>query len=41
MEYIESAAGDAGMSMIYRRDIILRNDPVPIPGHIVAFSKTV
>ena len=39
MEYIESTAGASSMSVIYRRDITLRNDPVPIAGHIVVLSK--
>jgi predicted TPR repeat methyltransferase len=40
MEYIETTAGVSGMSMVYRRDIVLRNDPVPIAGHIVVLCKT-
>lgn len=40
MEYIESTAGASRMSVVYRRDITLRNDPVPIAGHIVVLSKT-
>ena len=39
MAYIESTAGASGMSVVYRRDITLRNDPVPIPGHIVVLSN--
>ena len=39
MEYIEATAGASGMSVVYRLDITLRNDPVPIPGHIVVLSK--
>jgi len=40
MEYIASATSELRLSLVYRRDIVLRNDPVPIPGHIVVFSKT-
>jgi predicted TPR repeat methyltransferase len=39
--YIDATAAAASMSMVYRRDISLRNDPVPIPGQIVVLSKTV
>jgi predicted TPR repeat methyltransferase len=40
MKYIETTAGASRMSVVYRRDITLRNDPVPIAGHIVVLSKT-
>jgi predicted TPR repeat methyltransferase len=39
MEYIESTAGASAMSVVYRRDITLRNDPAPIAGHIVVLSN--
>ena len=41
MDYIETTAGESRMSMVYRRDITLRNDPKPILGHVVVFRKTV
>ena len=39
MAYIDATAGASGMCVVYRRDIILRCDPVPIPGQIVVLSK--
>lgn len=38
--YIDATADASGMSVVYRRDITLRNDPVPIPGQIIVLSKT-
>lgn len=37
--YIEKIAAVAGLSVAYRRDIVLRNDPAPIPGQIVVLAK--
>ncbi len=40
-EYIDATAGASGMSVVYRRDFSLRNDPAPIAGQIVVLAKTV
>ncbi|TFH40490.1 MAG: tetratricopeptide repeat protein, partial [Lysobacterales bacterium] len=37
--YIDATANASSMSVVYRRDISLRNDPIPIPGHIVVLAK--
>ncbi len=39
--HIDATAGASGMSVVYRRDIIIRKDPVPvpIPSQIVVLSK--
>jgi len=38
--YIDATAAAASMTVVYRRDITLRNDPIPIPGQIAVLSKT-
>lgn len=39
--YIDSLAAASSLSLAHRREIIVRDDPVPIPGFIVVLSKTV
>jgi predicted TPR repeat methyltransferase len=39
--YIEKTAEASGMTGMYTSDMVLRNDPVPIPGRIVVLSKAV
>lgn len=37
--YIDAMAAQAGLSVGYRRDIVVRNDAAPIPGQIVVLTK--
>lgn len=37
--YIEATAESSGLSVVYRRDAIVRNDPTPISGEIVVLAK--
>ena len=39
--YVDATVGASGMRVVYRRDIIIRNDPMPIAGQIVVLSKAV
>ena len=39
--YIDATADASGMCVVYRRDIIIRRDPAPIPGQIVVLSRAV
>ncbi len=39
--YIDATAGASGMCVAYRRDVIIRVDPVPIQGQIVVLSKAI
>jgi predicted TPR repeat methyltransferase len=38
-DYIDKTAGVSGMTVVHRRDMVLRNDPGPIPGRILVLSK--
>ena len=37
--YIDTTADASGMSVVYRRDITIRKDPVSIPGQVVVLSN--
>ena len=37
--YIDTTADASGLSVLYRRDITVREDPAPIPGQLVVLSK--
>ena len=37
--YIDALAAASSLSLAYRREMSLRDDPVPIPGRIVVLSK--
>jgi predicted TPR repeat methyltransferase len=39
MAYIDAIARASGLSVIYKRDTVLRRDPEPIPGQIVLLAK--
>ena len=38
-DYIDKTAAASGLTVAYQRDIILRNDPGPIPGRILVLSR--
>ncbi len=37
--YIETIANASGLSVVYAQDIIVRNDPIPIPGQILVLEN--
>jgi predicted TPR repeat methyltransferase len=39
MAYVDATARASGLSVVYKRDTVLRKDPEPIPGHIVLLAK--
>jgi predicted TPR repeat methyltransferase len=38
--YIDTIARASGLSLVFQRDIVVRNDPAPIQGRIILLSKT-
>lgn len=39
--YMDETANAAGLTVVYRSDMVLRNDPVPIAGQIIVLSRAV
>ncbi len=37
--YVDKAALASGLSVVHRRDIVLRNDPEPMRGQIVVLAR--